>query len=512
VTRPIRSFLVLSTFGVAALGCGDQTPRNTVTIFARPVALDEHVVWIDQANQEALSLDVARSQHAAVVRHYTVPENPVSIERRNGHNELLLLARGAGPDDGVLSILGPQKVVREFHLGSRFDKITQSIDGRYAFVSFSTSNDDADSLLFNPNQIAIIDLDADPDSAVVERSLRGFGSVPTVVAFSPEMDVAGETRRLAVVLFSSHVSLLDLNHADHPEYTIEFSRQGNLGLASVKFDPSEQKVYITGTNTDDVYVLTLLPAGENRQNDFDPSLNQLGAGARPVDMALYESGEASRLLTVSGGSAQIIESGSNRVTSIPLTVPADHILLFEGTSPFDDAVEQRALLYGTGASVVTFLDLDDVEERTTRNLETLQLSGAVSQLTRLDNNLVLLLRTNGLAMLDLQGRSASELSSRVDLSQALATPELNRLWIRPVGRSALAYLDFAAGQSTPGQVGLNAPIEDLLILSNLERPRVVVTHSSVGGSATVLDATEPTDTTKSITLNGFFYEDVMSAP
>ncbi len=126
--------------------------------FARPAALDEHVVWIDQANQQALLLNVT-SQKEVDVRRYSVPDNPVNLQRRSGHNELLLLARGEGPDDGVLSVLGPQKVVREFHLGSRFDRIVQSSDGRFAFVSFSTSNDDEDSLLFNPNQVAIVDLE-----------------------------------------------------------------------------------------------------------------------------------------------------------------------------------------------------------------------------------------------------------------------------------------------------------------------------------------------------------------
>lgn len=509
--RPNRHLFTFFGMAAAMLACGEQQPRDSVRPFARPVALDEHVVWIDQNNNQALILDVEAAAREPNVRRYTVPENPVSLLRRNEHDELLLLARGAGPNDGVLSLLGAQKVVRDFHLGSRFDNISQSQDGRYAFVSFSTSNEDEDSLLFNPNQVAIIDLDAASDSAVQARSLRGFGTVPSGVAFSPPMDVAGETRRIAVVLFNSHVSLLDLTHPEKPEYTIEFSRQANLSLNNVKFDPDEQKIYVTGANSDDVYVVTLLPAGENRSNDFDPSLNQLGAGARPLDMALYESGTTSRLLTVSGGSAQVIESGSNRVTTIPLSASADRILLFQGKSPFDDAIEQRALLYGANATVVTFLDLDDVEERKTRNLETLRLSGAVSQLTPLEDNLVLLLRTNGLGMLNLEGRSASELSSRADLSQALATPELNRLWIRPVGRPALAYLDFDAAQSTPGQVALTAPIDDLLIFSNLERPRVVVTHASVGGSVTVLDAANPADTKRSITLNGFFYDDVLNA-
>jgi hypothetical protein len=512
VRRHLLYACILSHVFAAALGCGDQTPRDTVEVFGRPVALDEQVVWIDHRNQKALLLNVAETRSDAGLVRYPVPDNPVVVERRNGHNELLLLARGAGPDDGVLSLLGPKKVTRQFRLGPRFDRLAQSHDGRYAMVSFSTSNDDEDSLLFNPNQIAIIDLDADPKSAVVGRSLRGFGSVPASVAFSPEMTVAGETRRVAVVLFDSHVSLLDLNHLDHPEYTIEFSRQGKLGLTNVKFDPQEQKIYVTAVNSSDVYVVTLLPAGDNRANDFDPSLNQLGAGARPFDMALYKAGTTSRLLTVSGNSVQVIESGSNRVTTIPLAVAADRILLFAGKSPFDDAIEQRALLYNSGASVVTFLDLDDVEERKTRNLETLQLSGAVSQLTALEDNLVLLLRTNGLGMLDLEGRSASELSSRADLSQAVATPELNRLWIRPNGRPALAYLDFAAGRSTPGQVALISPIEDLLIFSNLPQPRVVVTHGAIGGSVTMLDATDPTDAAKALTVSGFFYDEVLNVP
>lgn len=512
VRRLKRHAWIWTAVAASTFGCGEQEPRDAVEIFGRPMALDEHVLWVDSHNDEALLLNVAGSQKDPKLLRYAVPENPVNLQRRNGHNELLLLARGAGPDDGVLSLLGPTKVVRKFELGSRFDRITQSSDGRYAFVSFSTTNEDEDSLLFNPNQVAIVDLDADPKSAVVERSLRGFGAVPAGVAFSPLMDVAGAVRRIAVVLFDSHVSLLDLDHPTHPEYTVEFTRSGNLGLNNVKFDAEERRIYITGANSDDVYVLTLLPAGDNRANDFDPSLNQLGAGARPLDMALYQVGNTRRLLTVSGRSAQVIESGSNRVTTIPLATSAERILLFEGKSPFDDSVEQRALLYGASASSVTFLDLDDVEERKTRNLETLQLSGTVSQLAPLENNLVLLLRTNGLGMLDLEGRSAAELSSRADLSQAVATPELNRLWLRPNGRPALAYLDFASGQSTPGQVALNAPIEDLLIFQNLDRPRVVVTHHSEGGSVTLLDAIDPRDNDKSITLNGLFYTDVLDAP
>lgn len=509
----MHKLLRLAAIGLsycAAAACGDQAEREPVRVFDRPAALDEQVVWIDSNSNRALMLDVSdRTPEPHVARH-AVAANPVLMTRRHGHNELLLLARGESSGDGVLSVLGPKGVDREYALGSRFNHLSQSSDGRFAFVRFGEDNNDSESLLFNPNEAAIVDLDADDDEGVTLRSLRALGSTIRGVEFSPPMEVAGETRRIAVVLFSSHVSLLDLNHPERPEYTVELSLGLDIKLHQVRFSPDEQKIYLIGEQSNDIYVLTLLPAGSNRSNDFEPSRNQLGAGARPADMQLYKHDDETRLLAVSGNQALVIQSGSNRITSIPLQSPADRILLYEGSTPFDDDVEQRALLYQLGSSVLTFLDLDQVEERKTRNIELLSINGGVSQLTALDDNLVLLMRSNGLGMLDLAGRSASELSSQVDLSAAVPSLELNRLWIRPTGRSALAYLDFSEERSTPGQVALDLPVADLLVFSNMERKRVVVTHSVEGGAVTILDAEDPADTKESLTLRGFFYSNLFN--
>lgn len=507
VTATVRfSALVCAATLVAA--CGEDVERTTVNTFGDAAALDQHVVWLDTTNDEAILLDVSVKNPVPETTRYPISENPVTLQRRNNHNELLLLARGAGSGKGSLSVLGPTKVQKTFELGSRFNSLTQSADGRYAFVRFTADNNDEDSLLFNPNEVAIIDLDADAKSGVNLRSLRGFGKIPSFAEFSPEMDIAGEKRRLLVVCFESHISLLDLNHLDRPEYTVEFSQDTSIDLAQVKFSPEEQKIYLTGNNSNDVFVLTLLPSGDNRVNDFDPSLNQLGAGRQPVDMAIYEQDGVRRLLAVSTDAALIIESGSNRVTTVQLPIFATRVLLYTGTAPFDDEIEQRALLYSPGISGLMFLDLDQVEERTTRNLEVLPLSGAITGLMPLENNMALVLRNNGLGMLNLDGRFASELSSSASLSQATPTPELNRLWVRPEGHSVLAYLDYSSDQSTPGQVSLDEPIDQMLLFTDMRTPRVVLTHASDSGQVTILDAIDPADTSKAVSLNGVFYSHV----
>src|SRR5690606_5880773 len=120
------------------------------------------------------------------------------------------------------------------------------------------------------------------------------------------MEIADEKRRVAVVLFDSHVSILDMNHPDRPEYTVELSRGASIGLNEVRFSAEERRIYLLGSNSNDIYVLTLLPASGNRVNDFEPSLNQLGASSRPSDMALYGEEDERRLLAVSGSTALVI--------------------------------------------------------------------------------------------------------------------------------------------------------------------------------------------------------------
>jgi hypothetical protein len=475
---------------------------------SEPRALDEHVVWFDRNNDEALLLDVGTSKPEPELDRIELPAMPRSVVRRNGQNQLLVLLSDEEDASGKLAVLGPSRVEQVYEIGAEFDALQQSEDGRWALAYFSPNRagvDPSTSLLFNPNEIAIVDLEAEGEGAVVQRTLRSLGSVPRRVEFSPPMTIAGETRRLVVVFFEAEVTLIDLNHLDRPEYTIELSRGGGLGLTEVRFSPEEQRIYLLADGSSDVFVLRLLEAGENRENDFEPSLNQLGTDSTPRDMVVFENDGERKLLVASSSSAQVVESSSNRVTQIPLENPGDRILLFEGASPFDDEVEPRALLYRLGSPGVTFLDLDDIEERTTRNREEFQLA-PIASLVPLENNQVLANHdTGGLSILNLEERTASPIQAQISLAQAVPSLETSRIWVAPTGQTTLGFVDLA--NLHPGQVRLDLPIANFLSFENTSSPKVVVTHPDAVGAVSILSAANPGDGGR--TLYGFLQAGVL---
>lgn len=111
-----------------------------------------------------------------------------------------------------------------------------------------------------------------------------------------------------------------------------------------------------------------------------------------------------------------------------------------------------------------------------------------------------------MSLLDLQSRSASELSTATDMTASIAhSPELNRVWFQSTQHPALAYIDFDGQRITPGQVTLDRPAQQLLLFTNADRARVAVTHHDAGGAVTLLDAQRPNDLDQAVTLRGFFY-------
>jgi hypothetical protein len=190
------------------------------------------------------------------------------------------------------------------------------------------------------------------------------------------------------------------------------------------------------------------------------------------------------------------------VTAVPLPRAASKILRFEGRSPFDEHTASRALLYGTDETSVTFLDLDDIEERVSRNVDLLTVTEPFSDAVRVDEETVMLVHKNtGLSLLDLGGRTVAKLAGP-NLSGAVPDPNVGKLWLPPQGQARLGFLDLERGFH-PSEVRVDAPIESLVTVPSSGNPKVVVTHSSSVGWLTVLDANDPGKASSAYSLRGF---------
>ena len=527
--RLLDSMCALAVAVTMLVGCGDrELDVTTEPRVLEPESIGEQLVFVEATRNRAVMLGVGSPRPSADPRVVDLPtDNPVQRLRRqatgpNAEPELLILCQGHPADDegpatpAELVVLQQSGIDRRYELSAGFDAMTQSDDGRYAIAFYDPSGSAAEnrSLLFNPNQIDIIDLDG--AGAPASLTLTSVGDVPRSIVFSPELDLGGP-RQLAVVLMNSVVSVVDLSKPEASDKMVQLATDGReIGLQEVLFDVRENKIYLRGA-TADVYVLQLLA---EEDGDFQVSLNQLGAGTPPQDMALTNievlsqdtAGElelAPRLLAVAG-KALIIDADSSRITEIPLSAPASRILLFRGAAPGDPVERERALLYEPNTSSVGFLDLDNVEERKGRNLETLSLPTTYASLVELDSNVVLLLHSSGgLSLLDLVDRTISVISSRQNLTDATFDTTLDRLWLKPQGDERIGYVDVLVDPATgardfrPNEVRLGSRIERMLPIPEGSPPRLVVTHPSRTGHVTVLDAEEPGDFAQAVSLEGF---------
>jgi hypothetical protein len=515
-----------------ALGCGsDLDGYRQPWMTLPPVALDHSVAYVERASATAFVVDPA--DPALAPKLSAVGKNAVLAVRRNGQDELLVLAQGqrgeAGvtPEDASLTLVpaGGQGA-RRVNLGARFDGFSQSDDGRFAVLRFA-NNQSQGEVLFNPNEIAVVDLAA-AAPAPVGRTLRSFGSVPLAVTFSPALTLPAEGRplRLGVALSDGYVTLFDLEHGERTEITVSLTLPDDhrmLRPAQVLFeqlDPTrDPTVFVRADGSNDLFALSLAPVPPAERtpqgNDFRPVLSLLGVGAPAADMQVFAGPDGSaRLLVLAPGRQQalIIDPATSRTTPLALGMPATRIVLFAAPAPGQPDARPRALLVPMqGPAELGFLDLDQVEDLRSRNLDTRTMGAAAADLVAsIDHGVVIVEHANraGLSVIDLAHRTVAPLVTSQLGDVALGPAPANKLWIASGSSSHLGYLVLPA--LSAGDVRLDAPVQAIFPLgpSPDGKRRVVIDHQHSGGRITVLDADDPQRATAR-GVSGFLYVDLL---
>jgi len=524
-----RSGTLLALALLSPVSCTDWEPAYTRPAqLLPPVALDSRVALVETGNSRVFLIDPARPEAGA--RLVPVTSGPTVAERNHGKDQLLVLSRGERgapgilPESAALTIVpaDPAIAPKAVPLGSRFNAISQSEDGRHLIAHFGPSTTKGDSL-FNPNEIALIDLAAASPTAV-PRTIRSFGSVPARVVFSPSLALPDGPRTLAVILSENFVTLVDLNNPTRPEITVPLTLPNDnrtLRPLQVLFETKDPVVYVRVQGANDIYALRLLavPPAERAPNgnDFTPALGLLAAGTAPADMALYETTDGPRLLVVSPGSrdAFVIDARSSRSTRVPLDDAASRIHIFESTGPGDPKSRARALLLGTGleARTISFLDLDQLELQGRRNLDSrpMGVPALESLFFPARGQAVVLHRAQpgspGVSVIDLTQRTVAPIFAEVPPQRLAATAD--KIWVGPESGNLLGFINLMS--LAPGEIRLDAPIAAILPLPRATdgKSRVVVVHGAdPAGSVTVLDADKPERSTARA-MQGFLLQDLL---
>src|SRR5262245_25400815 len=183
---------------LAACTAERDTAFERPRVISGPVPLKQQVAYVDGALDRVVIVDADAA--APDVATVSIGRKPIWAAPTPDRERLLVITRGEEalargqvdeePRLWNVDVAHPELEPTAYTIGSPFDRIAVSDDGRFAVAHFSDAGPDAEGFFRNPNELAIVDLDQPPGPTnPTLRTLRSFGSAPTAVVLSPSMAI-----------------------------------------------------------------------------------------------------------------------------------------------------------------------------------------------------------------------------------------------------------------------------------------------------------------------------------
>ena len=467
-----------------------------------------------QSNGVVQRVTVMSDNPSPATSKTTITSKPRLVVKRpssesNPTDELLVVSDGSSDEYGqvleapaltALSVNGDKRV---YPLADAGQQMRLSDDGQFAVLFNDPSYEDTSSLLTNPGEVAIVDLNQGSQSGnPLIRNLDTVGGPPNSVWF-PTLTVGPTTRRFAFFTFPDGVSLIDLDNRTEPGHKLDLSGwlpsggiNTSAGFAMAE-DSTSNEIYLKTNTSKYVETITVMPS-TTVDGGVDVSLKQLTVGnIAPGAIDVYADSVGTELVATLTNAVALVATDEDSVTTVGLTYMADRILRFTAASPDDPNPKQRALLYSLGQMGVTFVNLESLAKDTDRALQAVdfgQSISAIRQVQFMPEQVLVFFTGGGVDILDLATRRWVPVDSPVPLNLVVA--DGNRVWMSNPGDSRIAFLDFGTDTNhstftVKNPVKLDDPIQRFYRMDGLGNFRVVVTHDQVGGAVTLLDAHNP---------------------
>jgi len=400
-TRMIRGLGLLCALSLAAC-YGDERDESwdRERVIIGPVAVKSRLAYVDTARDRVLAIETADGRPE--FRSYKIGRNAIFATPTPDRDHLAVITRGEealvkgqvdeDPKLWLLDLSERNGLAQSYEIGSAFDRLAISSDGSVAVAYFSSGGFDATTGVFrNPNELAIVDLEREPsEDNPTLRTVRSFGSAPDGVVLSPPMRIPGAAdtspRIFAFLLAENTLTLLDATNPKRREVTIRLGT-GSTDAAIIRprelvFAPNTGTAYVRSDNAADVLsvLLTAEEPESELDNDYQPALAELGAGAGPADVAVWDDAIERRFVLAAMPSTRevaIIDADTASFVTVSTPDPIDRIMLF----PNDPNLQPRVALLASiaqGLPRVHLLSLDGIsDELVPVNLRTVTMSEPV---------------------------------------------------------------------------------------------------------------------------------------
>jgi hypothetical protein len=505
---------------ILVTACGDGRPEgwNRARQVLGPVPLKDAVAYVDDARDEVVLVDM--SEPAPRVATVSIGRRPIYAMPTPDGLRLAVVTRGMealkegevdeAPGLYLVTVGARETAPVRYELESPFDRLAIAEDGSVAVAYFSSGGPDSEGLFRNPNELAVVRLDAEPsETNPTFRTVRSFSTAPTGVVLSPPMPIPGAEdstpRTLAWVFAPGTLTILDASHPERSEVTVRLSENGSVTPEEIVFAPQAGAAYLRASGARDVLAVLLSfepPLGEDPdENDYQPALAELGAGGTPADVAVYDDVTGvRRVVAATPGTREVtvMDTDTANFVSITTTDPIDRILLLPNDAPRIAVLASLA----TRVPRVHLLGLDTFgDDLAAIDLDTIDLTEEVFDVVPVPTReLVMLVHDDArtvLGMLDVRNGTVAPIegAGRLDAFDFTPGGEMLIGATRGVERVGFVTLD----DLHPTDVRLDdVPVHVFAMPSG----RVFVDHGDPFGRATILESAEASRA-EALVLSGF---------
>jgi hypothetical protein len=396
--------------------------------------------------------------------------------------------------------------VDRFIAASEFGGLAFAPGGTFAVLYHLDSDGDDTGELYNPNEVAVVDLTQPPslDNPKI-LSIDIGGRAVTGVDFVPAMEIDGTMRSLAVFYAEGMVKLVDLRDLEIPAIAIKLTADDDprdVEPKQVVARPADEMrdpmLFVRATESEDIYAISLVPRPDGLPG-FWASLNQYDGGPRPSDLLLIEDGDTPLLLVANswGTEANVINIDTADSFALQLDGSGSQALLRGDPSALE------VVLYGVSTNRVHFVAVDGLAEEQDGNLEDLLIPDGVDQASELGQDRLLITpwSSGDLLVLDMAERDILRLTAPAGYDWQEADIFGNVFFVATTGSDRVVSLDLTTGH--PESLVLDEPVSSFHVFSGAGMGLVI--HPSPTGRATLFPLDSASRET-AVVIDGFWLE------